>query len=90
MRIAKDTLIGLKWDPPPAEYIPEVFQGYHTFYREKGSKDFIQSDTDSTLATQRDIKNLKPGTGYTFKVSAVSNGQIGPFSDEINVTTTKG
>ena len=67
VRIVKATIIGLQWDPPTAEYINDALQGYHTFYREAGSKDFIKSHTGSSLATQRDIKNLKPGTEYTFK-----------------------
>ena len=79
----------MRWDPVPAEYLPEIFQGYQLFFAE-GDETFVKAHVYPSMETQRVMQNLKPGLVYRFVVAAVSNNLPGPLSEVLKVRTDLG
>lgn len=83
------TSVGLQWSALPSKYIPTGFQGYQIFYAED-KEDFKSSHISPTKDLHRVVKGLKRDTEYLFKVAAVSNSVLGPYSQEIKISTASG
>ena len=75
----------LNWNPP---YNSRNIIGHRITYWETGSTDQLKNTMESGEGNYCTIRNLQPGTSYSFKVIARAlGGVVGPDSDVYTVTT---
>ncbi|KRT85842.1 Immunoglobulin, partial [Oryctes borbonicus] len=84
--VVQPRFVILSWRPP--DYNNEDIIAYSVYYRqENNERERVQNTTNSRVAEEINIRNLRPNCVYHFRVVAYNNYGSGQSSKSLTVTT---
>ena len=78
------TSVKLAWSPPPSDQHNGIILGYNVSITTSEMDNVLKLSTNATKLT---VDSLKPYTTYACNVAAFTSVGVGPYGDQLQLTT---